>query len=74
MSQFVEIEYLRHYGGRRKGDRIRVWPNAASLLARLKVAELVPVRVAAENAPEPPVRRHGGWPKGKPRGPRRDPL
>lgn len=74
MSQFVEVELVRPWMGRQKGDRIHVWPNAASLLGRLKVAAVVPTTVVADIAAEVPVRRQRGWPKGKPRRPRRDPL
>ena len=70
MSQFVSVEFLRPWHGRRRGDRCHVWPNAAALLARLKVAAIVPVGVEAveaqADAVEPP-RRRGGWPKGRPR-------
>jgi len=70
MSQFVEVELVRAWQGRRAGDRFFVWPNAASLLGRMRVATLVPLRVESPEAvaePVAPPKRRGGWPKGRPR-------
>lgn len=53
---FVRVALTRPWRGGRKGDELQVWPNAASLMLRLQIAELVPTVVGAPvAAPAAPV-------------------